>query len=258
MVLKDRIAIVTGASSGIGRGIALEFAREGARVVVADIQDEPKRGRYHDQDVTTPTVEKIEKLGAQGKFIQVDMGDESQVDALIQGTVEHFGGLDILVNNAGIHIPGNSQELTIADWDKVIGVNLRGIFVATKLAIPHLKKSQHGRIIQIASVHAYRGGGGPAYAPAKAGLVNLVRDTALEVGQYGITVNAICPGYIETPIQDYLTPEQIEECREKTPLPRLGLPKDIGRAAVFLASGDAEWITGDSLVVDGGFITGIM
>ena len=129
---------------------------------------------------------------------------------------------------------------------KSVGVNLRGVFVATKLAIPHLKQSKFGRIIQIASVHAYGGGAGPAYAPAKAAVVNMVRDTALEIGQDGITVNALCPGYIETAIQDYLTPEQIEEALEKTALPRFGLPRDIGRAAVFLASDDAEWITGAS------------
>ena len=252
MLLKDRISIVTGGSSGIGRGIALEFAREGARIVIADIQESPLQGKYHEIDVTTPTVQEIEKLGAQGIFIKTDVSDESQVAQLIQRTVEHFGGLDILVNNAGIHIPGGSQDISIADWDRVVGINLRGVFMTTKLAIPHLKKSKFGRIIQIASVHAYGGGAGPAYASAKAAVVNMVRDTALEVGKFGITVNAICPGYIETAIQDYLTPEQVESSLKKTPLQRLGLPKDIGRAAVFFASDDAEWITGASLLVDGG------
>ena len=204
MVLKDRIAIITGGSSGIGRGIALEYAREGARIVIADKQETPLRGKYHETDTTTPTVEEIEKLGAQGIFVQTDVSDASQIADLIQQTVEHFGGLDVLVNNAGIHIPGGAQEISIADWDKVVSVNLRGIFVATKLALPHLKQSKFGRIIQIASVHAYGGGAGPAYAPAKAAVVNMVRDTALEIGQFGITVNAICPGYIETAIQDYL------------------------------------------------------
>ena len=185
------------------------------------------------------------------------MADDSQVDLLIQKTVEHFGGLDILVNNAGIHIPGNSQEISIADWDKVVGVDLRSIFVATKIAIPHLRKSKYGRIIQIASVHAYGGGAGPAYAPAKAAVVNMARDMALEVAQENITVNAICPGYIETAIQDYLTLDQIEEVRQRTPLPRFGLPRDIARSAVFLASDDAEWITGTSLVVDGGYIASV-
>lgn len=257
MVLKNRICIVTGGSSGIGRGIALEFAREGARVAVVDKQEAPLRGKYHETDVTTPTVAEIEKLGAQGIFLQTDVADASQVADTIQQTVDHFSGLDILVNNAGIHIPGGSQEISIADWDKVVGVNLRGVFVATKLAIPHLKQSEFGRIIQIASVHAYGGGAGPAYAPAKAAIVNMVRDIALEIGQDGITVNAICPGYIETAIQDYLTPEQVEGALEKTALPRFGLPKDIGRAAVFLASDDAEWITGASLLVDGGFAAGV-
>ena len=257
MVLKDRIAIITGASSGIGRGIALEFAREGARIAIVDKRASPLRGKYHETDVTTPTVSEIEKLGTQGIFLQTDVADETQIANAIQQTVEHFGGLDILINNAGIHIPGGSQEISIADWDSVVGVNLRGVFMSTKLAIPHLKQSKFGRIIQIASVHAYGGGAGPAYAPAKAAVVNMVRDTALEIGQDGITVNAICPGYIETAIQDYLTPEQIDEALEKTALPRFGLPSDIGRAAVFLASDDAEWITGASLLVDGGFAAGV-
>ena len=172
MLLENRIAIVTGGSSGIGRGIAIEFAREGARVVVTDIQEAPSRGKYHEQNTITPTVDEIEKLGAQGLFVKTDIADDVQVDRLIQKTVEHFGGLDILVNNAGIHIPGNSQELSIADWDKVVSVDLRSIFVATKIAIPHLRSSEFGRIIQIASVNAYGGGAGPAYAPAKAAVVN--------------------------------------------------------------------------------------
>ena len=117
---------------GLDEAIALEFAREGANVVVADVQEVPKRGKYHEQDVTTPTVEEIQNLEAQGLFVQTDMSDDSQVERLIQEAVAHFGELDILVNNAGIHIPGTSQEIAIADWDKVVGVNLRAIFVATK------------------------------------------------------------------------------------------------------------------------------
>ncbi|MYG00491.1 SDR family oxidoreductase [Candidatus Poribacteria bacterium] len=252
MLLKNRICIVTGGSSGIGRGIALEFAREGAHISIADTQEVPLQGKYHEKDVTSPTVQEIEKLGAQGIYIQTDVSNENQVAKMIHRTVEHFGGLDILVNNAGIHIPGGSQDISMTEWDKVVSVNLRGVFITTKLAIPYLKKSKYGRIIQIASIHAFGGGAGPAYASAKAGVVNMVKDTALEVGKDKITVNAICPGYIETAIQDYLTSEQIQSSLEKTPLQRLGLPKDIGRAAVFFASDDAEWITGTSLLVDGG------
>lgn len=256
MRLKDRVAIVTGGSSGIGRGIALEFAKEGAKVVVADVREAPKRGKYHDQDVVTPTVAEVEKLGSEGFFVQTDMADEISVENLITTTVSHFGGLDILVNNAGVHVPGGIEKLSIADYDKVMAVNLRGLFVATKFAMPHLKKAT-GRVIHIASVQAFGGGGGPAYASAKAGIINLTRDNALELAPFGATVNAICPGYIETPMQDYSTEEDIQFSKEKTPLPRLGLPKDVGRAAVFFASDDAEWVTGTALPVDGGWLAPI-
>ena len=258
MLLENRIAIVTGGSSGIGRGICLEFAREGARVAVADIQEQPKRGKYHERDVVASTVEEIDNLGGTAIFVQVDMAEETGVEALVERTVKEFGGLDIVVNNAGIYIPGDSQDLSLDDWDRVVGLNLRAVFATTKFTIPHLRSSAAGRIINIASVHATRGGGGPAYAPAKAGLVNLTRDTAVEVAADGVTANAICPGYIETAIQDYLTPEQIETVRQRTPLPRFGTPKDIGRACVFLASDDASWITGVSLPVDGGWLAPII
>ena len=136
MLLKDRISIVTGGSSGVGRGIALEFAREGASVAIADRQEAPLRGKYHETDVTTPTVEEIEKLGGQAIFIQTDVSDESQVERLIERTVQRFGGLDILVNNAGIHIPGGAQDISIAQWDKVVGTNLRAVFVCDETRHP--------------------------------------------------------------------------------------------------------------------------
>jgi NAD(P)-dependent dehydrogenase (short-subunit alcohol dehydrogenase family) len=257
MKLKDRVAIVTGASSGIGRGIALEFAKESAKVVVADMQEAPKRGKYYDRDLTTPTVIAIQELGAEGLFVQTDVSREDDVRNLVDQTVARFGKLEIVVNNAGINVPGTSQTMAVADWDRVISVNLRALFLTSKFSIPHLKASQYGRIIHIASVHFRGGGSGPPYAASKAAVVNLARDTALEVGRDGITVNVICPGFIETPIQDYMTPAEIEAARQRTVMPRFGLPKDIGRAAVFLASQDAEWITGASLVVDGGYIAAI-
>jgi NAD(P)-dependent dehydrogenase (short-subunit alcohol dehydrogenase family) len=257
MSLENRAAIVTGGSSGIGRGICLELAREGARVVVADIQEEPKQGIYHEQDLVSSTVSEIKKIGADAFFVQLDVADEGAVASLITTTTERFGGLDILVNNAGIHIPGTTETMPSADWDRVVGINLRALFLTSKYAIPHLKRSRAGRIINIASIHAFGGGGGPAYASAKAGVVNMTRNVAIELGAASVTANAICPGYIETPIQDYLTTEQIEWCREKTPLPRLGRPRDIGRACVFFASDDAEWITGTSLTVDGGWTASV-
>ena len=254
MVLKDRIAIVTGGSSGIGRGIAIEFAREGAKVVVADIREAPKQGKYHDQDVTTPTVAEIEGVGGEAIFLQTDVADTQQIERMIDTTVERFGGLDILMSNAGVNSFGDIEHTSLEDWDRVIGVNQRAAFWATRLAVPHLKKSGRGRILYIASVLAFVGGGGIPYAASKSALVNMVRDLALDLGPSGVTANAICPGYIETPIQDWLTADQIEKIRGRTPLPRFGKPRDIGRAAVFLASEDAEWITGASLVVDGGLL----
>jgi NAD(P)-dependent dehydrogenase (short-subunit alcohol dehydrogenase family) len=258
MRLKGRVAIVTGGSSGIGRGICLEMAREGAKVVVADLSEAPKIGKHHDTEAQLPTAKVIAEMGGEALFVETDMAAEQSVQHLIDACIEHFGALDILVNNAGIHIPGTSQELAVADWDKVIAINLRGPFLSSKFAVPHLLRSRAGRIIHIASVHAFAGGGGPVYPPAKAALVNLTRDTAVELAPHNITVNAICPGYIETPIQDYLTQEDIDASRARTPLPRLGLPKDIGRAAVFFASDDAEWITGTALPVDGGWLAPIM
>jgi len=256
MRLKDRVAIVTGGSSGIGRGIALELAKEGAKVVVADLREEPKKGVHYDKDLSTTTVDEVKALGSDGLFVSCDMLDEKAVENVVAQTVSHFGALDILVNNAGIHIQGGIEELSVESYDKIIGVNLRGLFLATKFAMPHLKKPT-GRVIHIASVQAFGGGGGPAYASAKAGIINFTRDTALELAPFGATVNAICPGYIETPMQDYLTDQDIEDSRAKTPLPRLGLPKDVGKAAVFFASDDAEWITGTSLPVDGGWLAPI-
>ncbi len=257
MKLKDRVAIVTGGSSGIGRGISIELAGEGARVVVCDLVERPRPGKYHDRDVTAPTVEALNAMGADGLFVKTDVSDEAAVNRLVDRTLETFGGLDILVNNAGVFALGDSQTLSVEEWDRVMGINLRALFLTTRAAVPHLKQSRAGRIINIASVHAFHGGGGPAYAPAKAGVVNLTRDTAVELASHGITANTICPGYIETPIQDYLTEAQIAEAAEKTPLPRLGLPKDIGRACVFFASDDAEWITGATLPVDGGWLAPI-
>ena len=257
MVLKGRTAIVTGGSSGIGRGVCVEFAHEGANVVIADLDEVPKRGIYHEQDTSTPTLEEVEKLGVNGLFVQTDVSDDEAVKHLIEATAGEFGGVDIVVNNAGIFTLGDSQELPVSEWDRIIGINLKGVFLTTRYSLPYMRKSKTGRIINIASVHAFAGGGGPAYAPAKAGVVNLTRDTAVEVADDNITVNAVCPGYIETAIQDYLTSEQIDQCLHQTPLPRLGLPRDIGRACVFFASDDAAWITGTALPVDGGWLAPI-
>lgn len=258
MKLKDRVAIVTGASSGIGRGIALELAREGAKVVVSDITEVPKQGKYHEQNTTTPTAAEIEKLGGEAVFVAADVSEESQVSDLVQAATDRYGRLDILVNNAGIYFDTGAVSTSSEDWDRLIGINLKGVFLGVKYALPHLRRSPAGRVINIASVHSFGGGGGPAYASAKAGVLNMTRDTAVEAASDGVTANTICPGYIETAIQDALSPEQVELANKMTPLPRLGLPSDIGRAAVFFASDDAQWVTGTALPVDGGLLSPVM
>lgn len=257
MKLSGRVALVTGGSSGIGRGIAIDLAREGARVAVADLQEAPRVGKYFDTDLTTTTLEEIEKLGSEGLFLRTDMADAARVGAMVAGAVARFGGLDILVNNAGIYVAGGSQSMPLEDWDRVMAINQRGVFVSCKEAVPHLKRSKAGRIINISSIQALQGGGGSAYPASKAAVCNLTRDLAVELAPDSVTANAVLPGVVGTPMQDYQTSEEIELSLEKTPLPRIGTPRDVGRACVFLASDDAEWITGINLVVDGGWMARI-
>ena len=259
MPLQGRVALVTGGSSGIGRGICLELAREGARVVVADLQEEPKRGKLFERDTVTPTVAEVEKLGSEGLFIKADVSKEADVGRFVEEGAAHFGRLDILVNNAGIAVQGGTQDLSVPDWDRILDINLKGVFVTTKHALPYLKQSPAGRIINIASVNSFRGGLGPAYTASKAGVMNLTRDLAVEVGGAGITANAICPGAIETAVQDFMGDAAERLCEAiqiVTPISRLGTPRDIGRACVFLASDDAAWITGIAMPVDGGLLSG--
>lgn len=249
----DRTVIVTGASSGIGRGIALRFAEEGANVVIADVRRKPKQGKRFDTDVTTPTNEVIrEEYDGDATFVETDVSDPNEVRTLVEETVDTYGGLDVLVNNAGIYIPGDSQEITVEEFDQVIGVDLTGAFYCMKFAVPYLKES-NGQIINIGSVNSEEGGGGPPYASAKAGIANLTRDLAVELGDDEVNVNTICPGFIKTPIQDYQTEEEMQAQLDHTLLPYAGTPKDIGDAAVFLASDEARFIHGESLYVDGGW-----
>lgn len=248
-----KTAVVTGAASGIGRGIARRLGEEGATVVVADVRRSPKQAdRYGPADDRPTDVLLSEETAGAGHYVETDVSDPDAAAALVEATVERTGRLDVLVNNAGIHVPGDSQALSIEEWREVRGVNLDGAFYCAKYAIPHLREAA-GSIVNVASVNAVEGGAGPPYASAKGGMVNLTRDLAVELGGAGVRVNAVCPGFVETPIQDYLTDEEIDEQLEHTLLPRGGLPEDVGDAVVFLASDEAEFITGEALFVDGGW-----
>ncbi|MFC7203321.1 SDR family NAD(P)-dependent oxidoreductase [Haloferax namakaokahaiae] len=257
MSLAERTALITGASSGIGRGIARELAAAGANIVVADIRESPKQGEYYQTDVHVPTADLVEQeFGVDATFVETNVKNESDIELAVQTAVEEFGGLDVLVNNVGTQVLGGTQEITAEDWHHVVDVNLTSYFLAAKYAIPHLVESEHGRIVNISSVNAYMGGGGPPYSATKAGIVNLTRDLALEVAEAGVTVNAVLPGVVKTPMQDQNDEQTRQRQAEKTPLPRVGDPEDVGKVVRFFASEEAEWVTGAELLVDGGYSIG--
>jgi NAD(P)-dependent dehydrogenase (short-subunit alcohol dehydrogenase family) len=257
MTTAQRVAIVTGASSGIGRGIARALAADGLHVVNADVRREPKEGDHYGPDESVPTDRLIERdYGVRGTYVETDVSDAGQVETLVSSVVAEFDRLDVLVNNAGIIVPGTSQETTPEDWQAVVDVNLTGNFLTSKYAIPHLKRADHGRIVNVSSVNAKLGGAGPAYSATKAGILSLTRDLAFELAPSRVTVNAVLPGVIKTPLQDVNDEETRRRQAERTPLPRIGEPADVGTAVRFLASEPAEWITGTSLPVDGGYLLG--
>ncbi|MFB6298137.1 MAG: SDR family NAD(P)-dependent oxidoreductase [Salinirussus sp.] len=250
----DRTVIVTGAASGIGRGIARRFGEEGANVVVADTRRDPKQGERYDTDATTPTDELVsEGTPGDGLHVPTDVSDPGAVASMVETAVETYGGVDVLVNNAGIQVIGDVRSTDVEEWRRSIEIDLGGVFYCTKHAVSHLEASG-GQIINVGSVRGFESGGGPSYAAAKGGVVNLTRDLAAELGPAGIRVNCINPGYVETPLQDYLTEEDVAASREQTLLSRFGRPEDVGDAAVFLASEEASFVTGVNLPVDGGWL----
>jgi NAD(P)-dependent dehydrogenase (short-subunit alcohol dehydrogenase family) len=249
----DRTVLVTGAASGIGRGVARRFGEEGANVVVADVRRDPKRGERYDSDATTPTDEVVTtETPGDATYVETDVSDPDDAAGAVDAAVDAYGSVDVLVNNAGIQLLGDTQTLTLDEWERSLAVDLDGVFYCARAAIPHLDAGDS--IVNVGSVRGLEGGGGPAYAAAKGGVVNLTRDLAVEVGDRGVRVNCVDPGYVETPLQDYLTDEEVAASRDHTLLPRLGLPEDVGDAAVFLASDEAAFVTGIQLPVDGGWL----
>lgn len=246
MRLDYKIAIVTGAAAGIGAGIAERFVQTGAAVAVFDINGE---GAH----------QVAQNLSREGRAIAIhgDVASEEDVRNAVARTVQEFGTLDILVNNAGIECPGRVLDFSSGDWDRVLGVNLKGCFLFSKYAIPHML-GRGGAIVNISSVHAFVSYVGHAgYDASKAGIIGLTRALALENGPHKIRVNAICPGYINTPMMEHWLAKQpdpaaaLKQVLSFHPLGRIGTPRDIADAALFLASDAAGFISGTYLVVDG-------
>jgi len=252
MRLKNKVAIITGAGSGQGRAAAIIFSREGAKVVVSDWK--PELG---DETVTV-----VKRAGGEAIFVRTDVSESADVQNLIQTTVSTFGRIDIIYNNAGV---GFSSPLSMsdvintpeADWDRVIAINLRSMYLTAKYGIPEMIKSGGGSIINTASIAALIGSeAAHAYTAAKGGMVALSRALAVEFGPKNIRVNCICPGAIDTPmIAPVVDPlKKSGQPFMTSPIRRLGTPEDIANCALYLASDESGFVTGATIVVDGGYI----
>lgn len=246
--LKDRVCLITGASRGIGRAIAIAMAKEGGRIV----------GNATSRESLAGLEQELKSLGADYLLAPADLSTAEGCLRLVRAAEESMGRIDVLVNNAGINIVKNIDTITLEDWERVISVNLRAPFLCSKYASELMKRQRYGRIINLASIASYVSlPGRSAYSSSKAGILGLTRTLAVELAPYGITVNAIAPGLIETEMLRQRVAEgsvRIDAAIRKIPLGRLGMPEEIARVAVFLASDDSSYITGQVIVVDGGYL----
>jgi 3-oxoacyl-[acyl-carrier protein] reductase len=241
--LTGKVALVTGAAQGIGRAIALLLARNGADIVVSDINLEKAE----------ETAKEIRAIGPKATAVKVDVSNLSDVERMVEALIEKLAKIDILVNNAGITRDKLILRMTEEDWDAVLGVNLKGTFNCTKTVIRHMAKQRSGKIVNIASVVGEMGNAGQAnYSASKAGVIGLTKTIAREYAQRGINVNAIAPGYIETPMTDALPEKAKEELKKLIPMERLGKPEDVAEAVFFLVCEESSYITGQVLNVNGG------
>jgi 3-oxoacyl-[acyl-carrier protein] reductase len=241
--LTDKVAVVTGASQGIGRDTALALAQAGAKVAVAARTEEK----------LAALVGQIEAGGGAALAVKMDVADPEQVKAGFKQVVEQFGRLDILVNNAAVTRDGLALRMKADDWETVLRTNLTGAHFCIQQALPTMMKARTGRIINISSVVAQSGNAGQAnYVAAKAGLIGLTKAIAIEIASRNITVNAVAPGFIATPMTDVLPDKVKDELKTRIPLGRMGSARDVAAAIVFLASDEAGYITGHVLNVNGG------
>lgn len=255
MRVKDKVAVVTGAGSGIGKAIATRLATEGALVVVADVDD----------NAMNTTVDELTGAGQDARGFKVDVSKAAQIKDVMRAIVETLGRIDILVNNAGVTRHRPFLELSEADWDVVLAVDLKGVFYCSQAAAPHMIHQRYGKILNVSSIMgagaSSNAGGSPAgnasYASAKAGVIQLTKTLARELGPHGINVNSVAPGSVLTPITSKSRPAEeveahLEARRRMAVLNRIGTPEDIANVALFLVSDEASFITGQTLYVDGG------
>jgi 3-oxoacyl-[acyl-carrier protein] reductase len=242
MNLNNRVAVVTGSGRGIGRAIALKLAEAGASVVVNDIDK-----------AAEVVAQEIRATGRQGQAVMADVSSASDVAKLIETATATYGRIDILVNNAGINRDQLLVRMSDEDWDKVINIDLKSVFLCTRAVLRPMIKQRWGRIISISSIVGLMGNAGQAnYASAKAGIIGFTRSVSREVASRGITANAIAPGFIDTEMTHQLPQNQRQELIARIPSGRLGSPEDVAVAVCFLASEEASYITGQVLTVDGG------
>jgi len=245
MLLSNKVALITGGARGIGKEIALIFAREGARIVICDVNSEElEKARIEIQGSSTDVL-----------VFKVDVTNLKEVENMAGNILDNFGKIDILINNAGITRDALLLRLDESDWDKVIAVNLKGTFNCTKAVSKGMLKQRQGRIINIASIIGLIGNAGQAnYSASKAGIIGFTKSVAREFASRSITVNAIAPGFIQTDMTDKLPQEIKEQMLKQIPLGRFGKPSDVAQAALFLASEASSYITGQVIVVDGGMV----
>ena len=249
MRISDKVAIITGAASGIGRTTAILFAKEGGKVVVAD-QNEAGGDE---------TVDLIRTDGGQAIFTRVNVTSATDIQGMVNTTIDTYGKLNILVNNAGIAIRLPVVDLPEEDWDRNIDVNLKGIYLGSKYAIPEMIKNDGGAIVNIASIYGLVGGRTrAAYAASKGGVVNLTRSIALDYALYKIRVNCICPGFVNTPLLKNIlkTQEEYQALADLHPIGRLGEMLEIAHGVLYLASDESSFVTGIALPIDGGYTAG--
>ncbi|MDA1475572.1 3-oxoacyl-[acyl-carrier-protein] reductase [Bacillus changyiensis] len=245
-MLENKTAVVTGASRGIGRAIALDLAKHGANVTVNYAGNEAKANEV---------VDEIKALGRDAVAIKADVSKADDVQAMMKQTIERFGSLDILVNNAGITKDNLLMRMKENEWDDVININLKGVFNCSKAVTRQMMKQRSGRIINVTSVVGVIGNAGQAnYVAAKSGVIGLTKTLAKELASRHITVNAIAPGFISTEMTDKLTKELQDEMLKQIPLARFGEPSDISNVVVFLASEQSRYMTGQTLNIDGGMV----